>query len=621
MNGSTVQPLDSHRQAVIWQALVAVAAIAVYAHTLGHGFVYDSRVEVAANAYIRSLAYLPEIFTTTSWAGSEGESYLYRPLPILSYALNYQLSGLAAWSYHLVNMLLHGLVAVLVFRIGLSWRLAPAAAGLGALFFAVHPVHVEAVAAVFGRKDLLAAVFALAMVLWHRRATERGGWCIILPVAAYACALLSKEVGAVAIVLVLAQDWMLRTPAERRSVFRDQRIVGLYAVYLLVLAAYLLVRIGVVGSLGVPETSYLDNPLVVTPVLARVATAIVTVGLGVLHLALPLGLSPDYSYDAIPVVQSFFDWRLLSTLGMLGLAAFALSRTRGRAVLLPIAVVWYAVTLLPTSNLLVTVGTIFGDRLLYLPSVAFCLVAGLAFVRLAGAGRSARVGAVMAGSAVVLLLSLQAVRYASVWTDDLTLFRWATRVEPASTRAHHKVGEELPRAGQLGDAVRSLRRALAIAPDNRYAAETLGQAERRIVEWYLAGGSGTASPPQDPEILHVLGTATRARGDLDEAAVWWNRALAADPTHARSHADLGVYYVARGDTTAGVRYIEHAVILTPSLAGAWLNLARIRLSRSDTSGAVFALRRFLEHASPTYADRIAWARRVLDEIERRGRVE
>ncbi len=546
---------------------------------------------------------------------------MYRPLPIVSYALNYQLSGLAAWSYHVVNVLLHALAAVLVFRVGLVWRLPTAAAGLGALLFAVHPVHVEAVAAVFGRKDLLAAVFALGMVLWHRSATERGGWRLVLPVLAYACALLSKEVGAVAIVLIATQDWLLYTPAKRRSLFRSQRALGLYAAYLFTLAAYLLARVGVVGSLGVLETSYLDNPLAVAPLLPRVATAIATAGLGLLHLALPLGLSPDYSYDAIPVVQSFFDWRLLSTLVVLVLAAVALSRPRGRAVLLPIAVMWYLVALLPTSNLLVIVGTIFGDRLLYLSSVAFCLVVGLAFVRLAGAGRPARMAAVMAGSAVVLLLSLQTVRYASVWTDDLTLFRWATHVVPMSTKAHHKVGEELLRAGLLGDAVRSLRRALAIAPDNRYAGETLGQAERRIIERYLADGSGTPSPPPDPEILHVLGTATRARGALDDAAAWWNRALAADPTHARSHADLGVYLVAHGDTAAGVRHIEHAVILTPSLASAWLNLARIRLFRSDTSRAAFALRRFLEHAAPTHADGVAWAKRVLDEIERRGRVE
>jgi Flp pilus assembly protein TadD len=605
------------RALILWQVAAAVAAVAVYAHTIGHGFVYDSRVEVVANAYIRSLAYVPQIFTSDMWAGSGGQTFLYRPLAIITYALNYQISGLAAWSYHLVNVLLHALVTVLVFRVGVRWRLPTAAAGLGALLFAVHPVHVEVTAAVFGRKDLLAAVCALAMVLWHRQALRRGGWHGALPVLAFAGALLSKEVGAVGILLVAAQDWLLRTPDERRARLSDGRVVGLYSVYLLTLALYLLVRVSAVGGLGVPETFYLDNPLVAEPALGRIATALVVFGQGLLHLVWPVGLSPDYSYDAIPVVCSLADWRLLAALGVLALLTYGLARPRVRSILLPVAVAWYLIALLPTANLLFPVGTIFGDRLLYLPSVAFCLVAGLAIVRLAVIGRAARVSAVLTGSVVVLLLSAQTVRYASVWTDDLTLFRWAARVVPSSTRAHHKVGEELLRSGQLGDAVRSLRRALAIAPDNRYAAETLVLAERAIVERYLPaeGDRPPALPPPDPDILHVLGTATRGRGDLDGAAAWWRRALEADSGHARSHADLGVYAVARGDTTAGMRQMERAVELGPELTGTWFNLARLRLESSDTSGAAEALRQFLAHAPPSDAERAAWAERMLRELE------
>jgi tetratricopeptide (TPR) repeat protein len=606
------------RHAVIWQALVGIAAVAVYALTVGHGFVYDSRVEVVANAYIRSLAYLPQVVTSDMWAGSGGQTFLYRPLAILTYALNYQVSGLAAWSYHLVNVLLHAVVTVLVFRVGVSWRLPTAAAGLGALLFAVHPVHVEVTAAVFGRKDLLAALCVLAMVLWHGRALSRGGWHVVLPVLAFAGALLSKEVGAVGILLVAAQDWLLRTPDERRAMRSDRRAVGLYSAYLLALAAYLLLRVSVVGGLGVPETSYLDNPLVAESALVRIATALVVFGKGLLHLVWPVGLSPDYSYDAIPMLRSLADWRLLATLGVLALLTYGMTRRRVRSVLLPVAATWYLIALLPTANLLFPVGTIFGDRLLYLPSVAFCLVAGLALVRLAEVGRGARTSVVVAASAVMLLLAAQTVRYASVWTDDLTLFRWAARVVPTSTRAHHKVGEEQLRAGELGDAIRALRQALAIAPDNRYAAETLALTERTIAERYLPDGSEvpTPPPPVDPDILHVLGTATRGRGDLDAAAAWWRRALAADSAHARSHADLGVYAVARGDTTAGMHHMERAVGLDPALAGTWFNLARLRLARGNPDGAAVALRQFLAHAAASDLDRVAWADRMLASLNR-----
>jgi Flp pilus assembly protein TadD len=395
-------------------------------------------------------------------------------------------------------------------------------------------------------------------------------------------------------------------------------VVGLYSAYLFALALYLLVRLSVVGGLGVPQTFYLDNPLVVEPALPRIATALVVFGEGLLHLVWPVGLSPDYSYNAIPVVRSLWDWRLLATLGVLTLLTYGMTHGGVRSIVRPVAVAWYLIALLPTANLVFPVGTIFGDRLLYLPSVGFCLVSGLALVRLAAVSGGARTSVVVAGSAVAIALAAQTVRYASVWTDDLTLFRWATRVVPTSTRAHHKVGEELLRAGELGDAVRSLHRALAIAPDNRYAAETLALAERTITERYLPDGRDVPSspPPTDPDILHVLGTATRGRGDLDGAAEWWNRALASDSSHARSHADLGVYTVARGDTTVGMRHIERAVQLDSALTGSWFNLARLRLARGDTGSAADALRQFLAHAAPSDGDRVAWAERTLGGLRR-----
>src|SRR3972149_5394530 len=225
---------------VLWEAVVVLLAIGLYAHTVGFGWVYDDEIEVVANVYIRSLASIPEMFTTTAWAGAGVETYLYRPLPLVTYAVNHALFGLAPWSYHLVNVLLHALASVFVFRLARSWRLSMTAAGIAAVLFAVHPLHVEVVASVFGRKDLLAAGLTLGMMLSHRSAVARGGaWRVVLPILAYGGALLSKEVGAVGVALVLAQDWL--APAERdgRSPARDRRLLGLYLAYVLVLLAYL----------------------------------------------------------------------------------------------------------------------------------------------------------------------------------------------------------------------------------------------------------------------------------------------------------------------------------------------------------------------------------------------
>lgn len=190
----------------VWEAVVALVAVALYARTVGFGWIYDDQMEIVLNSFVHSFRNLPLIFSTTVWAGSGMETYLYRPLPLATYAANHLISGLAPWSYHLVNVLLHAGVSVMVVRVGRLWGLSVLASGLAGFIFAIHPIHVEVVAAVFGRKDLLAAFFTLAMVLLHGPAVAQGGWRTAMPVLAYACAMLSKEVGAVGLVMVAGQD-------------------------------------------------------------------------------------------------------------------------------------------------------------------------------------------------------------------------------------------------------------------------------------------------------------------------------------------------------------------------------------------------------------------------------
>ncbi|UCF41359.1 MAG: DUF1736 domain-containing protein [Gemmatimonadota bacterium] len=585
---------------------MALGAVALYARTVGFGWVYDDQLDVVRNTFVQSFTYLPQMFTTTAWTGAEAENYLYRPLVLLSYAVNYQLSALAAWSYHLTNILVHAGVSVLVVRVGRLWGLSATAAGLGGLLFAVHPVHVEAVAAVFGRKDGLMALFTLAMVLLHRKALARGRWFAVLPVVAYACAMLSKEAGIVGLALVALLDW--RLGPDRGRLIRSQRAGGLYLAYLITFLVYLLVRTTVAGGIGVAETSYLDNPLVAAAPAARFGTALAVIGRGVALLAVPLTLSPDYSFDAIPVVQSVFDLRFLTTVAFLSLLGWAFAVPRFRRSVVALGILWYAITLFPTSNLLMLVGTIFAERLLYLPSVAFCLLVATGLVWVAERRRPA---ALAAAVALVAALSVQTLRYSSAWRDDISLFRWAVASVPHSTKAHHKLGEELLRAGHLGEAIRELERALAIAPENQYAAATLAVAEQRIAERYGPSTGAGDDPPTDPNVLAVLAQRSGDRGDLALAEAQFTAALAADSLHPRSLAGLGAIALLQSDTARALRYLERAAAQDLAPASAWFNLGRVHLARGEAPQAVWALRRFVVLAGPRYPQQVEWANRTL----------
>jgi Flp pilus assembly protein TadD len=365
---------------------------------------------------------------------------------------------------------------------------------------------------------------------------------------------------------------------------------------------------------GVPDTFYMDNPLVAVGTGVRMATALMVIGKGAALLALPITLSPDYSFNAIPLVHSILDLRLLGALALLALSVWALLIPSLRRTPIPLVLSWYLLALLPTSNLILTVGTIFGERLLYLPGVAFCLSVGMGF---AWAIRRYGRGATLAPVVILIALSIQTIRYSGAWESDISLFQWATASVPESTKAHHKLGEELLRAGDFGGALRSLRRALEIAPDNEFAAGTLSAARLGIARTYLSpmdGAEVPTSPPADPDLLYVLGQISQERGKLGQAESYWEGALALDPSHPESSGDLGVLRLMEADTTSALRLLRRAVRENPRLASAWHGLGRIHLARGEMREAANALTEFVEAAGPRHPEQVSWARSVLADI-------
>ncbi len=587
-----------------WSILPAVLAVGVFAQTVAFGWVFDDQMEVVRNSLVHSSGALGQIFGSTVWEGSGMETYLYRPLTVLSYALNHSLADLRAWSYHLVNVLLFAGCATLVLRLGLLWKLPVLAAGIGAILFSVHPIHVEVVAPVFGRKDLLAAFFTLAMALSHRKALAgTTGW-YLMPTTFFAAALLSKEVAVAALPLVVLQDWLLAE--DRRRFFSQAKVPLLYAAYLVVFIAYVVVRNLVVGGFSVPDTAFFDNPLVDADLPVRVGTALVVTARGLLLLLAPVGLSPDYSFNAIPVVETVADPRLgASLLGIAALLGIAFWKGRS-SVALKVGLVWLLLPLLPTANLIVPVGTIFGERFLFLPSIGFCLLAGWGFWKILQIRPNP---SIVVGLIIAALFGIQTVRYTQAWRNDVALFSWAVQRVPESTKAHHKLGEEQLRVGQLGDAVRSLRRALEIAPENQFAAITMSQAHSRILERFPVASDPF---PHDPDVLYVLAQARNQAGDMEGAVAFWEEAVRIDPAHAESLGDLGAATVMiLGDTIGGLLLLEQAVQAKPDHAVAWLNLGRIHLSLGDTTSAQAALARFLETADARLRAEVNWARGTL----------
>jgi len=479
-----------------------------------------------------------------------------------------------------------------------------AAAGVAALLFAVHPIHVEAVANVVGRKELLASLFLISMALAHPRAVRRGGRALVWPALAYIAAMLSKEVGVVGIGLAALQDVLL--PEQRPSDDASRRrLVALYAIYGVLLALFLLAHRAVAGSLPVDSIAMMDNPTAHASLWVRGMTAIAVLGKGLALLFLPLNQSPDYSYNAIPLVETVLDPRFLGAVVGIGFWLWLGFRLRRRAPAVLLGAGWYGIAILPASNLLFPAGTIFGERLLYLPSVGLTLAVGwLLFDRI---GERSRTAYVLVSSAMALALAIGAVSYSAAWRDPLLLFQRASRSVPSSAKVHHKVGEHLLERREYAKAERELRQSLQIEPRGHQSHVLLGDlytATERTEEARSMYHRALEIDPGNGDALYGLGRIERVEGDIASAESLWVRALESNPRQPGVLSDLGTLAFTRGDMTAARDYWENAVLYRPDLASAWYNLGFLYTEQGDSASAERAFRQFLRTAGPEYAEAV-----------------
>jgi tetratricopeptide (TPR) repeat protein len=387
----------------------------------------------------------------------------------------------------------------------------------------------------------------------------------------------------------------------------------LYATYALALGGYLLLYRAVTSSAS-PAITFDDNPAAHASALVRVMTAIAVVGKGLALQLVPVGQSADWSYDAIPLVSSPADPRLLAACAALvawlglGLAL------RPRAPIVLGGLGWYLGTLLPASNLLFPIGTLFGERLLYLPSAGLALVAGAGLAALAA--RIPRPALIAGSVGAVLALGAATISYAHAWGDELRLFKLAAERVPRSSRVHHKLSTLLLLRGEKSAALAEADRAVALSPRNARALVVQASILHdfgRVEEEVRALRAALASSPDDADGLYGLGRIARDEGRLEEAAALWRRAIASNPHHAASLSDLAGYELLRGQPELALGHALQAVEADETLASGWYNLGLLHQDRGDVPRSRAAFARFVETAGAEYATEAEMVRRTLEK--------
>jgi hypothetical protein len=466
-------------------ALALVIALAVGASVSGitNGFAFDDVHIIVDDNRTHSLAHWWQFFAQSYWP-LEKSGDLYRPLTMLGFAIQWALSGGAPLVFHVVSVVLYALVCAAFF--GILLELLPlGAAWLGAALFAVHPLHVEAVANVVGQAELLAALFMFLALLVFLRSRRRGAVTIRdtgVMVLLYIIACLSKEHAIVLPLLIIAADLTV-TAKQSPLQTRIATIRPLISLMTAVGLAFIWIRFRVLGAAAsAPDEA---NALLAGQPFAIRAMTMLRVLLEWVRLFFwPAHLSADYAPRHIDIVTGPTLEMLASASILFGVAGLAwISRRTSPAA--TFAVLWVAIALIIPSNLFVNTGFVLAERTLFVASAGAVLGVVAVLTQVvpdvrALSPRSRAVAFAVVGMVLVLGLTRSALRQ-RVWRDNETLFSQTVRDAPASYKAHLAYSTVLFDHRRRREAFEEIQLAHSLFPKDfgvlEYAAEKYSQVE------------------------------------------------------------------------------------------------------------------------------------------------
>jgi protein O-mannosyl-transferase len=560
--------------------LVALVLL-VYAPVRQFDFVsYDDPSYVSENVHVAAGLAWPSV----TWAFSAEHGGYWIPLTWISYMTDVQVAGVGAGAHHVTNVLLHLLNTLLLY--GLLRRVTGATGRslFVAALFAVHPLHVESVAWVTERKDVLSTAF-LMLALWSyvsyvRRPSARRYATVA---AWFVCGLMAKPmVVTLPFLLVLLDVW----PLARVTIADDPPAPAATTTWTKVLVEKLpLVAIAVAAGIATFATQHRAGAVAdsefVGPVV-RLATAVTAYATYIWKTCWPSGLAAFYPYQMAvhPLAAG------AALLALVGISALAIRLRRHPFV--AVGWLWYLVALGPTVGLIQVGNQSMADRFTYVPLIGLFVIVSWGVPALFP--RSARAVAALAAVAV---LASAAVASAQVetWRNDDVLWQHALDVVPDNYFAHNSLGRRLYDRGQVGAAAPHFEEAVRLAPrfyDGRNNLGLVLLSQGRLDEAVAQFREAIRLKPT-AEALSALGAALAQLGDLDGAVTSGREAVRLGPDLAEAHFNLGLTLSKRGRVDEAIGHYLEARRLEPDLVQVHQGIgeAMIQLGRLDEAASSF----------------------------------
>lgn len=575
----------SFRQFAAAALLLGILGITTYGRVVDNGYVYDAVYLVQLNPDVRADASLVEIFTSPYWDAEIAPGRgLYRPISVLSYQLTRRIWDEPVVSVdHAIDLGLH-VVCSLVFLVFLMQMGAHFGVALTlAMLFLLHPVQTEVVASLVGRSDLLATLFALLALSLSLTRRVSVFWLWTGLFGFFSLSLLAKESSASLIVLLPA-CWAARESwrgAARAKVTR--RALGMALCLGLVLACNLALRQGMLGGLLIADTAKFDDGA--SGFFELRWRALAFVSLYVEKLIWPLPLLPDYLTGVVPLKGFGLNLRAAVSavliLSSVAWPAWAWWRQRSfTRVHLGILLFWTA--MVPVSNLILQIGTPFGERLLYFPFLFLLLAAvDLPLWRPAGVGSTRSVPRLWPVWVIVaIVLGVMSAIRIPEWKDNRSLFQAAVRDCPDNYFSQFTYGSILYREGRPEDrefARQAMMEAARVSPDAytpRVALGVMALAEEKSLEARTRFEEAYARVGQVTDFEHQIAALnlSRAYRKLEEFQKLESLILPLAQEHPEWNelqAELADYWLKRGRIPEALVVYERALERSPEDKAIW----------------------------------------------------
>ncbi len=532
--------------------LIVLAALLCDLNSWGHEFLYDDIPYIVQNHLIQDPKNFFRIFGTTLVPPSASVGLLYRPMTALSYGLSSWISGLNASAFHLVNRLIHVLVCLMIFYI-VKRLVTPPDRGrfialVASLIFAVHPLQTEAVTYINGRSDSQAMLFFLLawwFFLLFRSSETFAKAPYIFFLIFYSLGLLTKESVITLLGVIVLTELIYFSNRSFKAFFaRVRHDWAFYAGYFTVSAIFLIVRQAVLRGLYVAPIPFWLNPTAAASLKVRWLTGLKVMWECLGQIVWPANFMPDYSFNQIPLVTSWISPASLLVVGFSLVLAVGWIWGFGRSPDLFFGLGYFFVTYSVVSNLFIPIGTIRGDRLLYMPLLGICFCSGAVMWWIwSHFDRILPRRLIVAAFTIILLgLGTRTVIRNGDWQNPDTLFLRHLDPLPSSSKLLNSIGNRLLQDGRTREAIVCFQKALEI------------------------GGFA----PDDVRLN--LGVAYKVAGEYDQALNQYDALLRENPNNAKALTNKGNLYLAQGNYRAAAEEYQKALRVDPHLTPAQTNL-------------------------------------------------